>query len=57
MAGGVVQLAFVTGLGVAIAGLIVVVISVLVVGLALRSQASSGADEAGSRRPRNPGDG
>jgi len=30
---------FITGLGVAIVGLIVVVLSVLVVGLALRSQA------------------
>jgi hypothetical protein len=39
MAGTVVHLAFVTGLGVAIVGLIVVVISVLAVGLALRSQA------------------
>jgi hypothetical protein len=37
MMGGVVQLSFVTGLGVAIVGLTVVVISVLVVGLALRS--------------------
>lgn len=34
-----IHLSFVTGLGVAIVGLIVVVISVLVVGLALRSQA------------------
>jgi hypothetical protein len=33
-----VHLSFITGLGVAIVGLIVVVISVLVVGLALRSQ-------------------
>jgi hypothetical protein len=32
-------LSFITGLGVAIVGLIVVVLSVLVVGLALRSQA------------------
>ena len=38
MAGGMVHLSFITGLGVAIVGLIVVVISVLVVGLALRSQ-------------------
>jgi hypothetical protein len=34
-----IHLSFVTGLGVAIVGLIVVVVSVLVVGLALRSQA------------------
>ena len=39
MAGAVAHLAFLTDLGVAIVGLIVVVISVLVVGLALRSQA------------------
>jgi hypothetical protein len=34
-----IHLSFVTGLGVAIVGLVVVVVSVLVVGLALRSQA------------------
>jgi len=39
MAGGLVHLSFITGLGVAIVGLVVVVLSVLVVGLALRSQA------------------
>ena len=39
IAGAVVHLTFLTDLGVAIVGLIVVVISVLVVGLALRSQA------------------
>lgn len=38
MAGGVVRLSFMTGLGAGIVGLVVVVISVLVVGLALRSQ-------------------
>jgi len=37
MAGGVVLLSFLTGLGAGIVGLIVVVISVMVVGLALRS--------------------
>jgi hypothetical protein len=39
MAGGLVHLSFITGLGVAIVGLVVVVLSVLAVGLALRSQA------------------
>lgn len=34
-----IHLSFLTGLGVAIVGLVVVVVSVLVVGLALRSQA------------------
>jgi len=38
MAAGVVLLSFMTGLGAAIVGLIVVLISVMVVGLALRSQ-------------------
>jgi len=38
MVGGVILLSFLTGLGVAIFGLIVVIISVVVVGLAMRPQ-------------------
>ena len=41
MNGGVVLLSFITGLGVAMVGLIVVVISVLMVGLAILSDERS----------------